>query len=80
MPRGRAATAKPVVVEEEEEDYEVKEIKNHKRDRKGLSYFVSWVGYTDEDDLWISEDSAAYVHFPRKTTTKSVLRDYETGD
>ncbi|BGP09140.1 Chromatin-associated protein swi6 [Rhodotorula toruloides] len=48
---------------EEEEEYEVNEILDHKRKGKTMTYYVSWVGYDEEDNTW---EPAANFHAPDK--------------
>ena len=39
----------------EEEDYEVKEIRKHWKKRQETQYLVYWKGYRNEHNQWIAE-------------------------
>ncbi|XP_037818709.1 probable chromo domain-containing protein LHP1 isoform X3 [Lucilia sericata] len=59
--KGKAKAKKPVHDDEDDEDgeeeYEVKDIMDHKTER-GVSYFlIRWKGYTKDDDTWEPEDT-----------------------
>ncbi|BGP25598.1 chromo domain containing protein [Rhodotorula toruloides] len=47
----------------EEEEFEVDEILDHKCKGKTMTYYVSWVGYKEEDNTW---EPAANFHAPEK--------------
>ena len=44
----------PTIINEEEE-YEVEEVRKHRKHGKGTQYLVYWEGYRDEHDQWIAE-------------------------
>ncbi|EKM74061.1 hypothetical protein AGABI1DRAFT_18076, partial [Agaricus bisporus var. burnettii JB137-S8] len=41
----------------EEEEYEVEEIRGHRRKGRGIHFLVHWKGYGNEDDSWIPRSS-----------------------
>jgi len=42
-------TLLPIIINEEEE-YEVEEVRKHRKCRRGTQYLVYWKGYGDEHD------------------------------
>ena len=52
----------------EEEEYEVEEIRKHQKKRQGTQYLVHWKGYGNKHDQWIAE-----IGLPH---TKGVIEDY----
>jgi len=45
----------------EEEEYEVKEIRKHRKQDRRMQYLVHWKDYGDEYDQWITESGLPYV-------------------
>jgi len=39
----------------EEEEYEIEEVRKYQKQGKGVQYLVHWKGYGDEHDQWIAE-------------------------
>ena len=60
-------TPPPNIINEKEE-YEVEEIRKHRKRGWGTQYLVHWKGYGDEHDQWIVEMRLPYV--------KEVIKDY----
>jgi hypothetical protein len=46
----------PDIIEEEEE-YEIEEIRGHRRKGRGTQYLVHWKGYGNEDNTWLPQSS-----------------------
>ena len=42
--------APPPTIINEEEEYEIKEVRKHRKHRRGMQYLVHWKGYRDEHD------------------------------
>jgi len=42
--------APPPMIINEEEEYEIKEVRKHRKRGKGMQYLVHWKGYRDEHD------------------------------
>ena len=57
----------PMIINEEEE-YEVKKVRKHKKWDRGIQYLVHWKGYGDEHDQWIAETGLLYA--------KEAIEDY----
>jgi len=57
----------PIIINKEEE-YEVKEVRKHRKCGKEMQYLVHWKGYGDEHDQWIVEKGLPH--------TKEVIEDY----
>ena len=45
----------PPTIINEEEKYEVEEVRKHRKQEQGTQYLVHWKGYGDEHDQWIAE-------------------------
>ena len=43
----------PPMIINEEEEYEIEEVRKHQKRGKGVQYLVHWKGYGDEHDQWI---------------------------
>ena len=54
----------------EEEEYEIEEVRKHRKHRRGTQYLVHWKGYRDEHDQWIAETKLSHA--------KEVIEDYWT--
>ena len=52
----------------EEEEYEVEEVRKHRKYGRGTQYLVYWKGYRDEHDQWIVETGLPHA--------KEVIEDY----
>jgi len=52
----------------EEEEYEVEEIRKHRKHGRGTQYLIHWKGYRDEHDQWIVETGLPHA--------KKVIEDY----
>ena len=59
----------PTIINEEEE-YEVKEVRKHRKCGKGTQYLMHWKGYRDEHDQWIAEKGLLHA--------KEAIEDYWT--
>lgn len=56
--RGRSTkTVQEKPSDEEEEEYEVKDIVDHKVERGTTFYLIRWKGYTKDDDTWEAADT-----------------------
>ena len=58
----------PPTIINEEEEYEIEEVKKHRKRGKGVQYLVHWKGYGDEHDQWIAETGLPH--------TKEAIEDY----
>ena len=63
-------SAPPPTIINEEEEYEVEEVRKHKKHGRETQYLVYWKGYRDEHDQWIAETG-----FP---LAKEAIEDYWT--
>jgi hypothetical protein len=63
----KVAPPPPDIVNEEEE-YEVEEVRGQRRRGRGTQYLVHWKGYSDEEDTWIAESQLPHA--------KEVIDDY----
>ena len=52
----------------EEEEYEVKEIRKHRKQGRSTQFLVYWKEYRDEHDQWIAETELPHA--------KEVIEDY----
>jgi len=59
----------PTIINEEEE-YEVEEVRKHRKQGRGTRYLVHWKGYGDEHDQWITETGLLHA--------KEAIEDYWT--
>ena len=59
----------PDIVNEKEE-YEVEEVRNHRKQRHSIQFLVYWKGYGNKHDQWISEIGLLYI--------KKTIEDYWT--
>ena len=59
----------PDIVNEEEE-YEVEEVRNHRKQRHSIQFLVYQKGYGNKHDQWISEIGLLYI--------KKTIEDYWT--
>ena len=66
----RRNTAPPLVIINEEEEYEVEEVWKHRTRGWGTQYLVHWKGYGDKHDQWIAESGLPHA--------KQVIEDYWT--
>ena len=60
--------APPLIIINEEEEYEVKEVQKHRKRGRGIQYLVHWKGYKDEHDQWIMELGLSHA--------KETIEDY----
>ena len=44
-----------LIIINKEEEYEVEEVRKHRKHGRGTQYLVHWKGYRDEHDQWIVE-------------------------
>ena len=58
----------PLTIVNEKKEYEVEEVRKHRKQGRGTQYLVHWKGYRDEHDQWIAE--AGLPH------TKQAIEDY----
>jgi len=58
----------PTIINEEEEEYEVKEVRKHRKWSRETQYLMHWKGYRDEYDQWIAEMGLPHV--------KEAIEDY----
>lgn len=54
-------TPPPPEIINEEEEYEVEEIRGHRRRGRGTQYLVHWKGYNNEEDTWIAESQLPHA-------------------
>ena len=47
--------APPLTIINKEKEYEVEEVRKHRKHGRKTQYLVHWKGYRDEHDQWISE-------------------------
>ena len=47
--------APPPIIINEEEEYEVEEVRKHQKQGREMQYLVYWKGYRDEYNQWIAE-------------------------
>jgi len=59
----------PTIINEEEE-YEVEEVRKYRKCGRGTQYLVHWKGYRDEHDQWIAETGLPHA--------KETIEDYWT--
>ena len=59
----------PMIINEEEE-YEVEEVRKHRKQGRETQYLVHWKGYRDEHDQWIVEMGLLHA--------KEAIEDYWT--
>ena len=62
--------APPPTIINEEEEYEVEEVRKYRKQGWGTQYLVHWTGYGDEHDQWIAE--------MRVPPAKQAVEDYWT--
>ena len=74
IPGRRQKPPDPVLVDEEEE-YEVQEVRQSRRNRGKLQYLVHWRGYTDEYDSWVDESDMEHA----KALVRAFYRRYPTA-
>jgi len=60
--------APPPTIINEEEEYEVEEVRKHRKREKGTQYLVHWKGYGDEHNQWIAESGLPHA--------RQVIEDY----
>ena len=53
--------APPPTIINEEEEYEIEEVRKHWKQGRGVQYLVHWKGYGDEHDQWIAETELSYA-------------------
>jgi len=59
----------PTIINEEEK-YEVEEVRKHRKHGRGTQYLVHWKGYGDEHNQWISETGLSHA--------REAIEDYWT--
>ena len=57
----------PTIINKEEE-YEVKEVRKHRKWGRGTQYLMHWKGYRDKHDQWIAEMGLPH--------TREMIEDY----
>ena len=62
--------APPLTIINEKEEYEVEEIRKHRKYGRGIQYLVHWKGYGDEHDQLIAE-----IELPH---AREAIEDYWT--
>ena len=62
--------APPLTIINEKEEYEVEEIRKHRKRGRGIQYLVHWKGYGDEHDQLIAEIELSHV--------REAIEDYWT--
>ena len=62
--------APPPTIINEEEEYEVEEVRKHRKRGWGTQYLVHWKGYGDEHNQWIAESGLPHA--------RQVIEDYWT--
>ena len=62
--------ALPPTIINEEEEYEVEEVRKHRKRGRETQYLVHWKGYGDEHDQWIAESGLPHA--------RQAIEDYWT--
>jgi len=62
--------APPPTIINEEEEYEVEEVRKHRKCRRGTQYLVHWKSYRDKHDQWIAEMGLLHA--------RETIKDYWT--
>jgi len=62
--------APPPIIINEEEEYEIEEVRKHWKQGKGMQYLVHWKGYGDKHNQWIAETGLPHA--------KQAIEDYWT--
>ena len=60
--------ALPPDIINEEEEYEVEEVRKHQKQEREIQFLVHWKRYMDEHDQWIAETGLPHA--------KEVIEDY----
>jgi len=60
--------APPSTIINEEEEYEVEEVRKHRTQGQGTQYLVHWKDYGDEHNQWIAKSGLPYA--------RQVIEDY----
>ena len=50
----------PTIINEEEK-YEIEEVRKHRKHERKMQYLVHWKGYRDEHDQWIAKMRLSYA-------------------
>jgi len=58
----------PPTIINEEEEYEVEEVRKHRKRGQGTQYLVHWKGYRDKHNQWIAETGLPHA--------KQAVEDY----
>ena len=61
--------ASPLTIINEEEEYEIEEVRKYQKQGKGVQYLVHWKGHGDEHDQWIAETELSHA--------REVIEDYQ---
>ena len=61
--------APPPDIINDEEEYEVEEIRKHRKQGQKTQFLVYWKGYRDEHDQWIAETGLSHA--------KEMIEDYQ---
>jgi len=62
--------ASSLIIINEEEEYEVEEVRKHRKRGRKTQYLIHWKGYGDEHDQWIVESGLPHA--------KDAIEDYWT--
>jgi len=62
--------APPPMIINEEEEYEIEEVRKHQKRGREVQYLVHWKGYGDKHDQWIAEMGLPYA--------RKAIEDYWT--
>ena len=62
--------ASPSMIINEEEEYEVKEVRKYRTRGRRTQYLIHWKGYRDEHDQWIAESGLPHA--------RQAIEDYWT--
>jgi len=60
----------PLIIINEEEEYEIEEVRKHRKHERETQYLVYWKCYRDEHDQWIAETGLPHM--------KEAIKDYWT--
>ena len=60
----------PPMIINEEEKYEIEEVRKHRKRGRGTQYLVHWKDYRDEHDQWIAETGLPHA--------REAIEDYWT--
>ena len=60
--------ASPPMIINKEEEYEVEEVRKHRKQGRGMQYLIHWKGYGNKHNQWIVESGLPHA--------KDMIEDY----